>query len=159
MHRFGRRRGIGQYAVNAVAQAQALFKRFNVNITRAVFDGLNENQIRQFDDGCFFAGSGELINADLFQSFLGNFQRVGVVRLAVASFLRVENDVFDALTDKTRRYRDKEFTIDEALELMKSEFIDKSLKIDPILFTVFLDYINNHSIIKDKTLMKKLMLK
>ena len=68
-------------------------------------------------------------------------------------------DVFDALTDKTRRYREREFTIDEAIELMKTDFIDKSLKIDPILFTVFLDYINSHSILKDKTLLKRVMLK
>ncbi len=68
-------------------------------------------------------------------------------------------DVFDALTDKSRRYREKEFTIDEALELMKNDFIDKSLKIDPILFTIFLDYINSHSILKDKTLLSRVMLK
>ncbi len=68
-------------------------------------------------------------------------------------------DVFDALTDKTRRYRDKEFTIDEALEIMKTDFIDKSLKIDPILFTVFLDYINSHSVLKDKTLLQRIMIK
>lgn len=68
-------------------------------------------------------------------------------------------DVFDALTDKSRKYREKEFTIDEALELMKSDFIDKSLKIDPILFTIFLDYINSHSVLKDKTLLNRIMLK
>lgn len=62
-------------------------------------------------------------------------------------------DVFDALTDKNRRYRDKEFTIDEALEIMKNDFIDKSLKIDPILFTIFLDYISSHSVLKDETLL------
>jgi len=68
-------------------------------------------------------------------------------------------DVFDALTDKSRRYREKEFSIDDALELMKVDFIDKSLKIDPILFTIFLDYINSHSILKDKTLLQRVMLK
>lgn len=68
-------------------------------------------------------------------------------------------DVFDALTDKNRRYREKEFTVDEALELMKSEFVDKSLKIDPILFTIFLDYISHYSIIKDDTLLKKIILR
>jgi hypothetical protein len=68
-------------------------------------------------------------------------------------------DVFDALTDKTRRYREKEFSIDEALEIMKNDFIEKSLKIDPILFTIFLDYINSHSVLKDKTLLQKLMIK
>ncbi len=68
-------------------------------------------------------------------------------------------DVFDALTDKNRRYREKEFSIDEALKLMKSDFIDKSLKIDPILFTIFLDYINSHSILQDKTLLQKVSFK
>ncbi len=68
-------------------------------------------------------------------------------------------DVFDALTDKNRRYREKEFSIDEALELMKTNFIDKNIKIDPILFTIFLDYINTHSIIKDKSLLERVMLK
>lgn len=68
-------------------------------------------------------------------------------------------DVFDALTDKNRRYRDREFTVDEALELMKTEFIDKNLKIDPILFAIFLDYIINHSILKDESLIQRLTLK
>ena len=68
-------------------------------------------------------------------------------------------DVFDALTDKNRRYRDKEFSIDEALEIMKNDFISKSLKIDPILFTIFLDYINSHSVLKDKTLLQRIMIK
>jgi putative nucleotidyltransferase with HDIG domain len=68
-------------------------------------------------------------------------------------------DVFDALTDKNRRYREKEFTIDEALEIMKNDFIEKSLKIDPILFTIFLDYVNSHSVLKDKTLLQRIMIK
>ena len=66
-------------------------------------------------------------------------------------------DVFDALTDKSRQYREKEFSIEEALELMKNDFIGKKLKLDPILFTIFLDYINNHSILNHKTLIKNLM--
>lgn len=66
-------------------------------------------------------------------------------------------DVFDALTDRNRRYRDKEFSIEEALELMKNEFIGKKLKIDPILFTIFLDYIETHSLINNKALIKSLI--
>jgi len=68
-------------------------------------------------------------------------------------------DIFDALIDKKRKYREKEFSIDEALELMKNDFIDKNIKIDPILFTIFLDYISTHSIIKDTTLLSRLILK
>jgi len=68
-------------------------------------------------------------------------------------------DVFDALTDKSRKYREKEFAVDEALELMKIEFIDKNLKIDPILFTIFLDYISSHAILKDKAILQKVMLR
>ena len=68
-------------------------------------------------------------------------------------------DVFDALTDKNRRYREREFTVDEALELMKDEFIDKSLKIDPILFSIFLEYVSNYSIFKDETLFRKIIIR
>jgi hypothetical protein len=68
-------------------------------------------------------------------------------------------DVFDALTDKNRKYREREFTVDEALELMRNEFIDKSLKIDPILFSIFLDYISNYSILKDEALFNRIILK
>lgn len=68
-------------------------------------------------------------------------------------------DVFDALTDKNRRYREREYTVDEALELMKSKFLDKSLKIDPILYSIFLDFVSHYSILKDETLLAKLSLK
>lgn len=48
-------------------------------------------------------------------------------------------DVFDSLTDKNRRYR-KPLSTDEALSMIQSEFIENHLKIDPILFDVFLDH-------------------
>jgi len=67
-------------------------------------------------------------------------------------------DVFEALTEKGRKYRDKEYSIEEAVELMKSDFINKKLKIDPLLFTIFLDYIDNHSVLNHKILVKSLML-
>jgi putative nucleotidyltransferase with HDIG domain len=65
-------------------------------------------------------------------------------------------DVFDALTDKNRKYRDKEFAIDEALEIMKNDFIDKHLRLDPILFALFLDYIKYFSFLKDDSLLARL---
>ncbi len=66
-------------------------------------------------------------------------------------------DVFDALTDKKRKYREREFTVDEALEIMKNDFIEKSLKLDPILFSIFVDFVNNNAMLKDKTLIPKLL--
>lgn len=59
-------------------------------------------------------------------------------------------DVFDALTDKNRKYRDREFTVDEALFIMKDEFVLNTTKIDPVLFSIFNDYVKNHAILKDK---------
>jgi hypothetical protein len=43
-------------------------------------------------------------------------------------------DVFDALTGK------KNMPVIEALKMMKKEFITKTLKIDPILYKIFLEY-------------------
>jgi hypothetical protein len=68
-------------------------------------------------------------------------------------------DVFDALTDETRKYREKEFEIDEALKLMKSDFIEKSLRLDPILFSFFLDYIKYFAFLKDESLLERLSIK
>jgi len=45
-------------------------------------------------------------------------------------------DVFDSLTDSSRVYR-KALSNEEALVLMREEFIEKHLKIDPILFSIF----------------------
>ncbi|HOP29139.1 MAG TPA: HD domain-containing protein [Spirochaetota bacterium] len=68
-------------------------------------------------------------------------------------------DVFDALTDSKRKYRDSEFSVDEALEIMLSSFIDKNTKLDPILFSIFVDFINSHSILKDKSILSKVLTK
>lgn len=48
-------------------------------------------------------------------------------------------DVFDSLTDPNRIYR-KPLSEEEALELIRTEFIEKNRKIDPILFHIFLDF-------------------
>jgi hypothetical protein len=45
-------------------------------------------------------------------------------------------DVFDSLTDPNRKYR-KALSPDDALLMMREEFVDKNLKIDPILFDLF----------------------
>jgi len=49
-------------------------------------------------------------------------------------------DVYDSLTDPHRVYR-KTMTPEEALVMMKAEFIDSHLKIDPILFDIFAAFI------------------
>lgn len=48
-------------------------------------------------------------------------------------------DVFDALTDPNRQYREP-LQSEEALSLMQEQFIDSNLKLDPILFDMFQEY-------------------
>ncbi len=55
-------------------------------------------------------------------------------------------DVFDALIDK------KKNSVLDALQIMKKEFITKSLKIDPILFRIFLEYNVKCGLIKNDEL-------
>ena len=49
-------------------------------------------------------------------------------------------DVFDSLTDPNRKYK-KTMTSEEALAMMRAEFIEKRCKIDPILFDIFSGFI------------------
>ncbi|MDR2542688.1 MAG: metal-dependent phosphohydrolase [Treponema sp.] len=49
-------------------------------------------------------------------------------------------DVYDSLTDPHRLYR-KPMTPEEALDMMHAEFIEKQIKLDPILFNVFETFI------------------
>jgi hypothetical protein len=53
-------------------------------------------------------------------------------------------DIFDALTGK------KNMPAGEALKTMKKEFIIKSLKIDPIIYKIFLEYCVNCGILQEK---------
>jgi HD-GYP domain-containing protein (c-di-GMP phosphodiesterase class II) len=55
-------------------------------------------------------------------------------------------DVFDALTDPNRKYR-KALTAEEALVMMREEFIEKHHKIDIILFDLFLRFVKDSSTI------------
>ncbi len=50
-------------------------------------------------------------------------------------------DVFDSLTDPNRKYR-KPLSPPEALDMLRTEFLEKELKIDPILFDLFAEFIN-----------------
>jgi response regulator RpfG family c-di-GMP phosphodiesterase len=48
-------------------------------------------------------------------------------------------DIYDSLTDTNRVYH-KALTPEEALAMMREEFIEKRLKIDPILFDIFVAF-------------------
>jgi HD-GYP domain-containing protein (c-di-GMP phosphodiesterase class II) len=48
-------------------------------------------------------------------------------------------DVFDALTDPNRVYK-QPLTTEEALELMQKQFVEENLKLDPILLDLFMEY-------------------
>ncbi|HKK66021.1 MAG TPA: metal-dependent phosphohydrolase, partial [Clostridia bacterium] len=48
-------------------------------------------------------------------------------------------DVFDALTDPNRVYK-QPLTSEEALELMQKQFVEENLKLDPILLDLFMEY-------------------
>lgn len=53
-------------------------------------------------------------------------------------------DVYDALIDPARKYRGgKTFTPIEALTIMREDFIEKEVKLDPILFDVFVEFLSN----------------
>ncbi len=53
-------------------------------------------------------------------------------------------DVYDALIDPARKYRGgKIFTPEEALNIMKEDFIEKHVKLDPILYDVFVEFLSN----------------
>ena len=93
LHLLGRRRGVHQHAVNAVAQAHAFLERLQVNVAGAVLDGLDDDEIGEFDDRRFSAGGGELVKVDFFDPFLDGFDGVGF-SVGFALLLGVLNDVF-----------------------------------------------------------------
>jgi hypothetical protein len=55
-------------------------------------------------------------------------------------------DVYDSLTDPNRIYR-KALNPEEALSMMREEFITKSLKIDPLLFELFIGFVRRNKAI------------
>ncbi len=61
-------------------------------------------------------------------------------------------DVYDALIDSGRKYRESASTPEEALSIMKSSFIKENLKLDPILFDIFVDFVRDHAEIENAEL-------
>jgi len=66
-------------------------------------------------------------------------------------------DVFDALTDRTRKYRSDYHTIEEALVIMKDEFIVDNLKLDPILFDIFLEFVKEYATLERPQVIDELL--
>lgn len=97
LHLLRRRSHVKERAVNAIAQPDHFLEWFNMNVARAILDGLDENKIGEFDDGGFLAGGGQLVKADIFQSFFGNleFFRIGIINGLLLSII---DDVLHAAT-------------------------------------------------------------
>jgi hypothetical protein len=55
-------------------------------------------------------------------------------------------DIYDSLTDPNRVYR-KALSTEEAISMMREEFITKSLKIDPLLFELFVSFVRRNKAI------------
>jgi len=49
-----------------------------VNVAGAILDGLDNDEVGEFDDRRFSAGGGELIKVDFFDPLLDGFNGVGV---------------------------------------------------------------------------------
>ena len=84
-----------KHAIDAVAQPQRLLKRLDVDVAGAVFDRLDQDEVGQFDDRGFLAGSRQLVQIDFLNRFLGNLDAVGV-GLGIALLLGVLDDVLHA---------------------------------------------------------------
>ncbi len=51
-------------------------------------------------------------------------------------------DVYDALTDPDRKYKDP-LSPQEALKMMRMEFVQRHVKLDPVLFDIFIDFLKS----------------
>ena len=74
----GRRGGVYQHAVNAITQAHCSFEWLQMHVAGTVFNGLNDDEVGEFDDGRFFAGGSELVEVHILAGFLDGFHGVGV---------------------------------------------------------------------------------
>ncbi len=83
-------RGVQQHAVHAVAQSHHFFKRLEVNITGPVFDGLDNDQVGEFDDRGFLTGGRQLVEVHILNGFLDGLDRV---RVLIPLVLRILDDV------------------------------------------------------------------
>src|SRR5262249_14242352 len=96
LHLLGRWRGVDEHTIDAVTQAQPALKRFDVNVARAIFDCLDQDQVGQFDDRSLFAGGGQLIEIDFLDGVTGYLEvlRIGIDNIALR--LGVLDDVLHA---------------------------------------------------------------
>jgi hypothetical protein len=57
-------------------------------------------------------------------------------------------DVFDSMTDERKKYRRSAFSPEEAVQAMRNDFLDGSYPgVDPILYNIFIDFLNVSGII------------
>ena len=100
LHVLGRRRHVHQRTVNAIAQADGLLEGLDVDIARAVFDGLHDDKIGQLNDGRLFRRGGQLVEIYFLRHFARNLQRV-LVRffLRPRLALGILDDVFHRVAD------------------------------------------------------------
>lgn len=57
-------------------------------------------------------------------------------------------DVYDALTDPDRKYKEP-MSPEEALKMMRMEFVQRQIKLDPLLFDIFIGYLKASGEIED----------
>jgi hypothetical protein len=83
-------------------------------------------------------------NPDLKQDFVMSFEMEPLLDYKALAYFPAKVleiiDVFDSVTDPNRVYR-KAMTPEEALLMMRQEFIEKNQKIDPIIFDIFVSFI------------------
>ena len=88
----GRRHDVLQNAVNAEANAVFLFVRLHVNVARAPFHGVGQNQVDELDDGRFLGGL--LQGREVHLGFFGRKLQRGFFARQVLHYLV---ELFDAL--------------------------------------------------------------
>ena len=92
LHLLGRGGGVQQNPVHAIAQAHCFFKRLQMDIAGAVFDGLHDHQVGQLDDRRLLAGGGQLVETDVLVHRFDVLHRCGLF-LSLLLFLGGLNDV------------------------------------------------------------------
>ena len=66
-------------------------------------------------------------------------------------------DVYDAMTDSEKKYRSKPMTPEEALTLIRKDFLEGDhLGIDPILFDIFTDFLHESGVIRNPDFIREI---
>ncbi|MCU0821108.1 MAG: phosphohydrolase, partial [Spirochaetes bacterium] len=53
-------------------------------------------------------------------------------------------DIFDDLVSKDKESREGGHTVEEALNIMMNDYINKNLRLDPVLFYVFIEFLKEY---------------